>query len=172
MRAQPEKEHLQGVRRGEHLPAQSDKEPVQDVQSRQGRVIAAGSRGALTCSTHAGVFVRPQGVSGQSLTQAPSLPTAQILCFCNYRHYACFSDSRWRYVGHKEQIWIAGGLLLLMFAAPTPGPLSIAMPPLRPPSTPSTGEKNSNSRRIRDEFPQATKKAGMFATVEPRTHVV
>ena len=116
------------------------------MQSRQGRVIAAGSRGALTCSTRAGVFVRPQGVSWQSLTHAPSLPTAQILCFCNYRHYACFSDSRWLYVGHKEHIWIAGGLLLLMFAASYPGPLLIAMPPLRPPSTQSTGEKNSNSR--------------------------
>ena len=83
--AQSAKVPVQGLRREGHLPAQSDKEPVQDVRSRQGRVIAAGSRGALTCSTHAGVFVRPQGVSWQSLTHAPSLPTAQILCFCNYR---------------------------------------------------------------------------------------
>ena len=47
MRAQSEKEQVQGVRRGAHLLAQSGKEPVQDVQSRQGRVHAAGSRGAL-----------------------------------------------------------------------------------------------------------------------------
>ena len=46
MRAQSTKEQVQGVRRGQHLPAQSDKEPVQDVQSRQGRLDAAGSRGA------------------------------------------------------------------------------------------------------------------------------
>ena len=45
--AQSEKEPMQGVRRGQHLPAQSDKEQVQDVHSRQGRVHAAGSRGAL-----------------------------------------------------------------------------------------------------------------------------
>ena len=31
----------------EHLPAQSDKEPVQDAQGGQGRVDAAGSGGAL-----------------------------------------------------------------------------------------------------------------------------
>ena len=35
------------MRRGEHLPARSEKEQVQDVHSRQGRVHAAGSRGAL-----------------------------------------------------------------------------------------------------------------------------
>ena len=38
---------MQGVRRGQRLPAQSDQEQVQDVHSRQGRVHAAGSRGAL-----------------------------------------------------------------------------------------------------------------------------
>ena len=48
MPARSDKEHVQGVRRGEHLPAQSAKEQVQDVHSRQGRVHAAGSRGALT----------------------------------------------------------------------------------------------------------------------------
>ena len=32
MRAQSAKEHVQGVRRGEHLPAQSAKEPVQGVR--------------------------------------------------------------------------------------------------------------------------------------------
>ena len=46
--ARSDKERVQGMQRGEHLPAQSDKEQVQDVQSRQGRVDAAGSRGALT----------------------------------------------------------------------------------------------------------------------------
>ena len=50
--APSEKEHVQGVRRGGHLPARSDKEPMQDVQGRQGRVDAAGSRGALNF-THA-----------------------------------------------------------------------------------------------------------------------
>ena len=45
--ARSEKERMQGVRRGGHLPARSDKEQVQDVQSRQGRVDAARSRGAL-----------------------------------------------------------------------------------------------------------------------------
>ena len=45
--AQSEKEHVQGVRRGGHLPARSEKEQVQDVQSRQGRLDAAGPRGAL-----------------------------------------------------------------------------------------------------------------------------
>ena len=45
--AQSEKEPVQGVRRVGHLPAQSEKGPLQDVQSRQGRVHAAGSRGAL-----------------------------------------------------------------------------------------------------------------------------
>ena len=45
--ARSEKEHMQGVQRGQHLPAQSDKEQVQDVHSRQGRVHAAGSGGAL-----------------------------------------------------------------------------------------------------------------------------
>ena len=45
--AQSAKEHMQGVRRGDHLPAQSAKEQVQDVQSRQGRVDAAGSREAV-----------------------------------------------------------------------------------------------------------------------------
>ena len=48
MRAQSAEEQVQGVRRGQHLPAQLDKEQVQDVYSRQGRVHAAGSRGALT----------------------------------------------------------------------------------------------------------------------------
>ena len=52
--ARSEKEQVQGVRRGEHLPAQSDKEQVQDVHCRQGRVHAAGSRGALI-SKHTGV---------------------------------------------------------------------------------------------------------------------
>ena len=51
LQARSAKELLQGVRRGEHLLAQSDQEPMQDEQSRQGRVHAAGSRGALT-STH------------------------------------------------------------------------------------------------------------------------
>ena len=41
------KEHVQGVRRGGHLPAQTGKEQAQDVQSRQGRRVAARSRGAL-----------------------------------------------------------------------------------------------------------------------------
>ena len=45
--ARSAKEPVQGVRRGGHLPAQSEKEPVQDVQSRQGRLDAARSRGAL-----------------------------------------------------------------------------------------------------------------------------
>ena len=45
--APSEKEHVQAVRRGGHLPAQSHKEQVQDVPSRQGRLDAAGSRGAL-----------------------------------------------------------------------------------------------------------------------------
>ena len=45
--ARSEKEHVQGVRRGGHLPARSEKEQVQDVQSRQGRLDAAGPRGAL-----------------------------------------------------------------------------------------------------------------------------
>ena len=45
--ARAEKEHMQGVRRVEHLPAQSDKEQVQDVHSRSGRVHASGSRRAL-----------------------------------------------------------------------------------------------------------------------------
>ena len=45
--ARSDKEAVQGVRRGEHLPAQPHKEQVQDVHSRQGRVHAAGSRGAL-----------------------------------------------------------------------------------------------------------------------------
>ena len=45
--ARSAKEHMQGVRRVEHLPAQSDKEQVQDLHSRQGRVHAARSRGAL-----------------------------------------------------------------------------------------------------------------------------
>ena len=35
------------MRRGEHLPAQAEKKQVQEVQSRQGRVHAAGSRGTL-----------------------------------------------------------------------------------------------------------------------------
>ena len=49
--ARSDKEPVQGVRRGEHLPAQSEKEPMQDMrQSRQGRVNAAGSRGALDLS--------------------------------------------------------------------------------------------------------------------------
>ena len=47
LRAQSAKEPVQGVRRGRHLPAQSHTEQVQDVHSRQGRVDAAGSRGAL-----------------------------------------------------------------------------------------------------------------------------
>ena len=67
--AQSDKEPMQGVRRGGHLPAPSEKEPVQGVRrgehnrhtkeqvqvvhSRQGRVNAAGSRGALI-STHTG----------------------------------------------------------------------------------------------------------------------
>jgi hypothetical protein len=38
---------VQGLLRWEHLPAQSDKEPVQDAQGAQGRVDAAGSGGAL-----------------------------------------------------------------------------------------------------------------------------
>ena len=45
--ARSEKEHMQGVRRGQHLPARSAKEQMQDLHSRQGRVHAAGSRGAL-----------------------------------------------------------------------------------------------------------------------------
>ena len=45
--AQSHSEPVQGMRRGQHLPARSDKEQVQDVQSRQGRVDAARSRGAL-----------------------------------------------------------------------------------------------------------------------------
>ena len=45
--AQSDSEPVQGMRRGQHLPARSDKEQVQDVQSRQGRVDAARSRGAL-----------------------------------------------------------------------------------------------------------------------------
>ena len=40
-------ERVQGVRRGQYLPARSDTEQKQDVHSRQGRVHAAGSRGAL-----------------------------------------------------------------------------------------------------------------------------
>ena len=36
MCAQGGQEELQGVQRGEHLPARSDKEPVQDLHSRQG----------------------------------------------------------------------------------------------------------------------------------------
>ena len=51
--AQSNKEHVQGVRRGEHLPAHPDKEPMQDVRSRQGRVHAARSQGAVD-STHIG----------------------------------------------------------------------------------------------------------------------
>ena len=51
--ARSDKESVQGVRRGEHLPAHPDKEPMQDVQSRQGRVHAARSRGAVD-STHIG----------------------------------------------------------------------------------------------------------------------
>ena len=51
LRAQAAKEPVQGVRRGQHLPAQSDQEQVQDVHSRQGRVHAAGSRGALGTPT-------------------------------------------------------------------------------------------------------------------------
>ena len=39
---------MQGVWRGEHLRARSEKEQVQNVQSGQGRVHAAGSRGAVT----------------------------------------------------------------------------------------------------------------------------
>ena len=53
--ARSAKERVQGVRRRGHLPARSDKEQVQDVQSRQGRVHAAGSRGALGF-THTGLF--------------------------------------------------------------------------------------------------------------------
>ena len=45
--ARSAKERVQGVRRVEHLPARSDKEQVQDVHSRQGRVDAEGSRGAV-----------------------------------------------------------------------------------------------------------------------------
>ncbi|MGB1591848.1 MAG: hypothetical protein ACPIOQ_03770 [Promethearchaeia archaeon] len=41
--AQSEKEPLQGVWRGEHLRAQSEKEHEHDVQSRRGRPDAAGS---------------------------------------------------------------------------------------------------------------------------------
>ena len=52
--ARSEKERVQGVRRGEHLPAQSDTEYVQDVQSRQGRLDAAGPRGALNV-THTNI---------------------------------------------------------------------------------------------------------------------
>ena len=46
-RASSKKEPVQGVRRGKHLPAQPHKEPVHDVQGRQGRLDAARSRGAL-----------------------------------------------------------------------------------------------------------------------------
>ena len=46
-RASAKKEPVQGVRRGKHLPAQPHKEPVHDVQGRQGRLDAARSRGAL-----------------------------------------------------------------------------------------------------------------------------
>ena len=48
--APPEKEQMQGVRRGKHLPAQPHKELVQDVPSRQGRLDAARSRGAIVLS--------------------------------------------------------------------------------------------------------------------------
>ena len=55
--ARSAKEPVQGVRRGEHLPARSEKEHVQDVQSRQGRLDAARSRGALNV-THTGSSLR------------------------------------------------------------------------------------------------------------------
>ena len=48
--APSEKEPVQGARRGEHLPTPSEKEQVHDLQSRQGRVDATGSRGALRVS--------------------------------------------------------------------------------------------------------------------------
>ena len=48
LRARSDPEPVQGMRRWQHLPARSEKEQVQDVHSRPGRVHAAGSRGALT----------------------------------------------------------------------------------------------------------------------------
>ena len=51
LRARSDPEPLQGMRRWQHLPARSEKEQVQDVHSRQGRVHAAGSRGALGTPT-------------------------------------------------------------------------------------------------------------------------
>ena len=66
MRACSAKEPVQGVRRGEHLPAQSEKVQVQAVPSRQGRVHAAGSRGALG-STRTGICtgIRASWASGR-----------------------------------------------------------------------------------------------------------
>ena len=69
--ARSDKEQMQGVRRGEHLPARSEKEQVQDLHSRQGRVHAAGSRGALmhisTSFCHCQCFLPPDWISDLSI---------------------------------------------------------------------------------------------------------
>ena len=66
---------MQILRRREHLPAQSDTEQVQDVQGRQERLNAAGSRASLTSLILAYSRLRwpsigTQGSSGAQLTSS------------------------------------------------------------------------------------------------------
>ena len=53
--AQLDKQQVQGVRRGGHLPAQPEEE---EVQSRQGRLDAAGSREALDVTQQSAIHTR------------------------------------------------------------------------------------------------------------------
>ena len=88
--ARSAKEHVQGVRRGEHLPAQSNSEPVQDLQSRQGRVHAARSRGALELSS-----IGLNHTVGYRSEESVAVGTTSIYLVNHPEHTVCKRAALW-----------------------------------------------------------------------------